>query len=174
MRWLSDGEEVYARAIRRHTSLDLAPLEIHHIGLEEIARRPQTVVVALSAKIEAEIAELDAEDARAFMADLGIGEPALDRVIRASYHLLGCLSFFTVGADECRAWSIRTETPAVEAGGVIHSDIQRGFIRAEVLTYRDLMAAGSYAAARKLGTVRLEGKDYEVHDGDILHVRFNV
>jgi len=143
-------------------------------GLGEIASRPQTVVVALSAKIEAEIAELDAADARAFMADLGIEEPALDRMIRASYHLLGCVSFFTVGEDECRAWTIRRGTPARAAAGTIHSDLERGFIRAELVRYDDLVSAGSWGACRDRGTLRLEGRDYVMQDGDVVNFRFAV
>jgi GTP-binding protein YchF len=143
-------------------------------GLIEASRRPATEVVALSARIEAELAELSPEDAASFMADLGITEPALARMIRASYHLLGVLSFFTVGDDECRAWTIRAGTGARKAAGVIHSDIERGFIRAEVVAYDDLVAAGSLAACRDRGTLRLEGKDYVVRDGDVVHFRFAV
>jgi len=98
----------------------------------------------------------------------------MDRVISQSYELQGLISFFTVGEDEVRAWTIRKNTHAVDAAGVIHTDLQKGFIRAEVLSYKDLMAAGTYTAARKKGTVRLEGKTYEVQDGDIVHIRFNV
>ncbi len=98
----------------------------------------------------------------------------MDRIIRQSYELLDLASFFTVGEDEVRAWTIKKHTPAVDAAAVIHTDIQKGFIRAEVLAYDDLMAAGSYPEARKKGTVRLEGKTYEVKDGDIINFRFNV
>jgi len=143
-------------------------------GLAEAARRPATEVVALSARIEAELAELTAEDAASFMADLGIGEPAIARMIRASYHLLGVVSFFTVGEDECRAWTLRAGTGARKAASTIHSDIERGFIRAEVVAYDDLVAAGSLAACREHGTLRLEGKDYVVQDGDVVHFRFAV
>ena len=143
-------------------------------GLERMNQRPQTEVVTLSAKIEAEIAKLDDEDAAGFREDLGIEEPALDRVIRASYALLGKISFFTVGEDECRAWTIRITTPARSAAGVIHSDIERGFIRAEVVAYDDLIDAGSWSASRERGAVRLEGKDYLIQDGDIADFRFNV
>ena len=108
------------------------------------------------------------------MSDFGISDRALDRVIRESYRLLGSISFFTVGPDECRAWSIRTSTPAVEAGGAIHSDIQRGFIRAEVVPHDVLLEAGSLAACRQLGTLRLEGRTYAVRDGEVVHFRFNV
>jgi GTP-binding protein YchF len=143
-------------------------------GLEETAGHQQTEVVALSAKIEAEIAQLDAEDARSFMDDLGIAEPALERMIRASYRLLGRVSFFTVGQDECRAWTIRLGTPARAAAGTIHSDIERGFIRAELVGYEDLVAAGSWSACRDRGALRLEGKNYVMQDGDVVDFRFNV
>jgi ribosome-binding ATPase YchF (GTP1/OBG family) len=98
----------------------------------------------------------------------------MDRMIRLSYEVMGLMSFFTVGDDEVRAWTIRRGTPAVEAAGVIHSDIQKGFIRAEVISYADLMAAGSTAEARRRGTFRLEGKTYDVQDGDIINFRFNI
>ncbi len=143
-------------------------------GLDAIAGRPSTEVVAMSAKIEAEIAELSPEDATAFREELGIAEPALDRVIRASYDLLGRISFFTVGDDECRAWTIRRGTPAQRAAAAVHSDIERGFIRAELVAYDDLVEAGSWAAARDRGTLRLEGKEYVFNDGDVVNFRFNV
>ena len=143
-------------------------------GLEAAAARPATEIVCLSAKIEAEIAELEPEEARAFRADLGIREPALERMIRASYRLLGRISFFTVGDDECRAWTIRRGTHARPAAGTVHSDIERGFIRAELVAYDDLVAAGTWAACRDRGTLRLEGKDYVVRDGDVINFRFGV
>jgi hypothetical protein len=108
------------------------------------------------------------------MADLGIGEPALDRCIRASYHLLGRISFFTVGEDECRAWTLRRGTPARKAAGVIHSDIERGFIRAEVVQYDVLVREGSWNACRDKGLLRLEGKDYPIAEADVVYFRFNV
>jgi hypothetical protein len=120
------------------------------------------------------MAQLDAEDAKAFRADLGLQEPGLDRVIRISYALLGLLSFLTAGEDECRAWTIRAGTKAPQAAGAIHSDIERGFIRAEVVGFEDLMKAGSLAACREAGLLRLEGKDYVVRDGDVINFRFNV
>ena len=143
-------------------------------GLADFSRRPQVAVCAVSAPIEAEMAELAPEDARVFRDDLGIAEPGLDRVIRSSYELLGLLSFLTVGEDECRAWTIRKGTRAHLAAGVIHSDIERGFIRAEVVAFDDLVAAGSLAACRERGSLRLEGKEYEVGDGDVINFRFAV
>src|SRR6266536_1050856 len=118
--------------------------------------------------------ELSPEDAKAFREDLGLLEPGLERVIRTSYALLGLISFLTAGEDECRAWTIRKGTKAQAAAGTIHSDLERGFIRAEVVAFEDLLAAGSIAACREQGTLRLEGKDYEVRDGDVINFRFNV
>jgi ribosome-binding ATPase len=141
-------------------------------GLKPFLSRAATAAVAVCAKIELEIAQLDPADAAAFLKDLGLTESGLDRVIRASYDLLGYISFFTVGEDECRAWSIPRGTPAQLAAGEIHSDIQRGFIRAEVVSYDHLVARGSMAACRDHGEVRLEGKDYIVLDGDIINFRF--
>ena len=141
-------------------------------GLTSFLSRAGTAAVAVCAKIELEIAQLDAADAAAFLADLGLSESGLDRVIRASYDLLGYISFFTVGEDECRAWSIPRNTQAQLAAGEIHSDIARGFIRAEVVAYEALIARGTMAACRDHGEVRLEGKDYIVQDGDIINFRF--
>jgi ribosome-binding ATPase len=141
-------------------------------GLAPYVSQPTTHAIPLCAKIELEIAELGAEDAAAFMSDLGLEESGLDRVIRASYELLGYISFFTVGEDECRAWSIARGTLAPAAAAEIHTDIARGFIRAEVVSYEQLMARGSYAACRDKGEVRLEGKDYVVRDGDVINFRF--
>jgi GTP-binding protein YchF len=149
-------------------SLDKA---VELAGMAEFVGRASTHAVPLCAKIELEIADLPEEDAAAFMADLGLRESGLDRVIHASYQLLGYMSFFTVGEDECRAWSIPHQTPAQLAAGEIHSDIQRGFIRAEVVPYDALIARGSYAACRDKGEVRLEGKEYIVADGDVINFR---
>jgi ribosome-binding ATPase len=140
-------------------------------GLDDFIHGAATRAVPICAKIELEIAQLDAADARAFMADLGLRESGLDRVIRASYDLLGYLSFFTVGEDECRAWSIPRGTPAQTAAGEIHTDIERGFIRAEVVRYEHLLARGSLAACREHGELRLEGKEYVVQDGDVINFR---
>ena len=128
----------------------------------------------LRGKLEHEISQMDEEDAVAFMHEFGILESGMNRAIRESYDLLGLMSFFTVGEDEVRAWTIQKNTQAVDSAEAIHSDIKKGFIRAEVLAYNDLMDAGSYAEARKKGTVRLEGKNYIVQGGDIINFRFNV
>ncbi len=143
-------------------------------GWREWAAGAATSATAVCAKLEQEISELEPGDAEVFAAELGISESALGRIARESYRLLGLISFFTVGEDECRAWSVRRDTPAVEAAAAIHSDISRGFIRAEVVPYDDLLAAGSLAACRDRGTLRLEGKSYLVQDGDVVHFRFNV
>ena len=136
--------------------------------------QPQTDVAALAGKIEAEIAELPDDDARLFMDDLGIAEPSRGRVIRLTYDLLGLFSFFTAGEDECRAWTLRRGATAVDAAGAIHSDLARGFIRAQVIGVDELLEAGSMAEARKRGTLRQEGKAYQVADGDVIEVLFNV
>jgi len=141
-------------------------------GLTPFLSRAATAAAAVCAKIELEIAQLDAADAAAFLSDLGVSESGLDRVIRATYELLGYISFFTVGEDECRAWSIPRHTQAQLAAGEIHSDIARGFIRAEVVAYDALIARGSMAVCREHGEVRLEGKEYVVQDGDIINFRF--
>ena len=141
-------------------------------GLTAFLAHAATKAVALCAKIELEISQLEGSDATAFLADLGLSESGLDRVIRTSYDLLGYMSFFTVGEDECRAWSIARGTPAQLAAGEIHSDIARGFIRAEVVGYEPLTTRGTMAACRDHGEVRLEGKEYVVQDGDIINFRF--
>jgi GTP-binding protein YchF len=141
-------------------------------GLHGFLDRAGTAAAAVCAKIELEIAQLEAADAAAFLSDLGLTESGLDRVIRASYELLGYVSFFTVGEDECRAWSIPRGIQAQLAAGEIHSDIARGFIRAEVVSYDALTSRGTMAACRDHGEVRLEGKEYIVQDGDIINFRF--
>lgn len=151
-----------------------APAEALVAQARERFGRPGVVIDYLAGKIEAEIALLDEEDAALFMADLGIEESGRDHVIRLSYDLLGLMSFFTVGEQEVHAWTIRRGTTAVEAAGEIHTDIQRGFIRAEVVSYEDMVTYGSVAEARKAGKLRLEGKTYIVQDGDIIHFLFNV
>jgi ribosome-binding ATPase len=141
-------------------------------GLTAFLAHAATRAVALCARIELEISQLEGDDAKAFLADLGLKESGLDRVISTSYDLLGYISFFTVGEDECRAWSIARGTTAQTAAGEIHTDIQRGFIRAEVVAYDALISRGTMAACRDHGEVRLEGKEYVVQDGDIINFRF--
>ncbi len=136
--------------------------------------KAQADVAALGGKIEAELAQLSEADAALFMEDLGIAEPSRGRVIRLTYELLGLFSFFTAGEDECRAWTLRRGATAVDAAAAVHSDLARGFIRAEVVTYDDLIACGSMAEARKRGLLRSEGKTYAVRDGDVIEVLFNV
>ncbi len=136
-------------------------------------RHHHTELLSLQGKLEMEIAQLPADEAAVFMEEFGIQEPGLNRVIHSSYNLLGVQSFFTVGEDEVRAWTVRRGATAVEAAGAIHTDLARGFIRAEVISYDELLAAGSMAAARKVGKLRLEGKEYIVQDGDIVHIRFS-
>lgn len=135
---------------------------------------PKCKVTALSAEIEKEIAELDEEDARIFLTDLNITEPATKKLIRVSYDLLGLISFFTVGEDECRAWTIRNGTSAQQAAGTIHTDMEKGFIRAEVVGYKTLVDEGGWQQCKEKGVLRLEGKEYTVKDGDIMSIRFNV
>ncbi|HTQ78542.1 MAG TPA: redox-regulated ATPase YchF [Thermoanaerobaculia bacterium] len=136
--------------------------------------REAVLTVVVSAPIEEEISRLPPEEQKEFLADIGLAAPSLDRVTRASYDLLGQISFFTVGEDEVRAWTIRRGTHAREAAGTIHSDIERGFIRAEVVRCEDLLRLKTMAACREAGLFRLEGKEYEMQDGDVAHFRFNV
>jgi GTP-binding protein YchF len=142
--------------------------------LDPIAARPKVVLCAVSAKIEMEIARLSPADAAAFLEDLELAEPCLDRILRASHELLGLSVFFTTGEDEVKAWSIPRSCPAQRAAGAIHSDIERGFIRAEVVAYEKLMEVGSLASARDKGLLRQEGKEYRVVDGDVINFKFNV
>lgn len=139
-----------------------------------LAASEHNEVVPVSAKIEAELAEMDDEEKTVFLADLGLTESGLDRVIKKGYSLLNLMSFLTAGETESRAWTIRKGTKAPAAAGEIHSDIERGFIRAETVSFGDLVAAGSMAAAREAGKVRLEGKEYIMQDGDVVNFRFNV
>jgi len=182
---LSDDDERRLRGYRFLTQKPvLVVLNIDEARLGEAAqveadgharyRQPHSDVVALAGKIEAEIAQLSDEDAPLFMEELGIAEPSRGRMIRLTYALLGLFSFFTAGEDECRAWTLSRGASAVDAAGAIHSDLARGFIRAEVVTYDDLMACGSMAEARKRGVLRSEGRTYQVRDGDVIQVLFNV
>ena len=142
--------------------------------VEEYAAKEGSGVVVVSARIESEIAELSDEEATAFLADLGLEESGLTKLIKASYSLLGLINYFTAGEMEARAWTIVEGTKAPQAAGKIHSDIEKGFIRAEIVSFDDLEACGSQNAAKEKGLVRLEGKDYVMKDGDVTHFRFNV
>jgi len=141
-------------------------------AIADIAARETSLV--LRGKLEQELSRMSEADAAEFLREYQIGASAMGRMIRLSYEVMGLIAFFTVGSDEVRAWTVRRGTPAVEAAGAVHSDMQKGFIRAEVIAYEALMAAGSTAEARRSGTFRLEGKTYEVQDGDIINFRFNV
>jgi GTP-binding protein YchF len=143
-------------------------------ALERHAAAEGTVVVAVCAAIEAEIAQLDESERAEFLAELGLKEPGLDRVIRAGYKLLGLETFFTAGPKEVRAWTVRAGATAPQAAGVIHTDFERGFIRAEVIAFNDYITGKGEAGARDAGKLRLEGKDYLVREGDVMHFRFNV
>ena len=142
--------------------------------VRKFAEEEESELVTISAKIEADISGLDREEAELFLEELGLEESGLDRVIKAGYRLLNLISFFTVGEDEVRAWTVRKGARAPEAAGKIHTDMQRGFIRAEVVSYQDLIKHGSITEAREAGLLHLEGKDYIVKDGDVCHFRFNV
>jgi ribosome-binding ATPase len=165
----------------RHELKAIAPLtlkpEVVVANLEEGTDVPTDLpegAVAVYASIEAETAEMDLEEARALLEEFGVHEPGLDAVIRAGYRAIDLITFLTTGEDETRAWEVRRGAKAPEAAAVIHTDLERGFIRAEVISYDDLVAAGSMEQAKARGQIRVEGKDYEVREGDILHVRFAV
>ena len=182
---LSDEDELRLRGYRFLTQKPVlvvlnidegqlaAAADLEGAGRSRYAQ-PQTDVAALGGKIEAELAQLSEADAALFMEDLGIAEPSRGRVIHLTYRLLGLFSFFTAGEDECRAWTLRQGATAVDAAAAIHTDLARGFIRAEVVTFDDLITCGSMAEARKRGVLRSEGKTYAVRDGDVIEVLFNV
>ena len=142
--------------------------------VEEFAAREGAPVVTICAALEAEIAELSEEDKKEFLADVGLEEPGLNRLVRVAYNLLGLQTYFTAGVKEVRAWTIHAGYTAPQAAGVIHNDFERGFIRAEVISYDDFVACKGEAGAKEKGKMRLEGKDYLVQDGDVMHFRFNV
>ncbi len=144
----------------------------HVQEIERVAKQENAAVVVISGKVEQEIAVLPVEERKVFLADLGMKESGLDRLIQAGYALLGLITFFTVGEEEARAWTVVRGAKAPEAAGKVHSDMERGFIRAEVFSYSDLISSGSPAAVREKGLLRLEGRDYIVQDGDILYFRF--
>ena len=142
--------------------------------VEEYAKAEGAPVVAICAAIEAQMADLDAEEKQLFLADMGLEEPGLDRLIRAGYTLLGLQTYFTVGPKEVRAWTVQVGATAPQAAGVIHTDFEHGFIRAEVISYADFIACKGEHGAKEAGKMRLEGTEYIVHDGDVMHFRFNV
>jgi GTP-binding protein YchF len=147
---------------------------VDNLGLQKQASRRNVGIAAVCGKIELEIAALPPEDARMFMEDFGISENALDRIIQKSYDLLGVLSFYTVAEPEARAWTIPRNTTAVQAAGFVHTDMEKGFIKAEVISFQDMIELGSYQAAKSKGVLRLEGKEYRVQEGDIILFRFNL
>ena len=150
------GPDVFLKAVQTHAAKERAP------------------VVPISAALEAQIADMPDEDKKLFLEDMGMDEPGLNRVIRAAYSLLGLLTYFTAGPKEVRAWTVRAGATAPQAAGVIHTDFERGFIRAEIASYDDYVEGGGEQGAREAGKLRLEGRDYVVRDGDIIHFRFNV
>jgi hypothetical protein len=150
------------------------PRIVAELGLEEYASKPKMGITAVCGRIEAEIAVLAPEDARMFMNDLGLEESGLARVVQVSYALLGLVSFFTAGAPEVRAWTIPRNATAQQAAGAIHTDFEKGFIKAEVVPFRHMVELGSFQAARNKGLLRLEGKDYPVQEADVILFRFNV
>ncbi|MBI3647115.1 MAG: redox-regulated ATPase YchF [Acidobacteriales bacterium] len=170
--FLSEKPMLYVLNIGESTELgnDLEAA-VAKYKLSEVAARPNAGASAICGKVEAELSEMSDEDAAEFLGSYGLTESGLTRLIRKSYHLLGLISFFTTGEDECRAWTIPVNTRAVNAAGAIHSDLEKHFIRAETIRWDQLLEAGSEANARAKGTLRLEGKDYIVQDGDVMHIR---
>ena len=165
---------IYAANVAEDDLADDGASNAHVSAVREFAAKEGSEVFVICAQIEQEIAELDDEEKAMFLEDLGIAQSGLDKLIAASYHLLGLMSFLTAGEDETRAWTIKIGTKAPQAAGKIHSDFERGFIKAEVVNYKDLLEQGSLAAAREKGLVGMEGKDYVVKDGDVILFRFNV
>ena len=165
---------IYAANVKEDDLADDGASNPHVAGVRALAKEESSEVFVVCAQIEQEIAELDDEERAMFLEELGLKESGLDKLIKASYQLLGLISFLTSGEDETRAWTIQNGTKAPQAAGKIHTDFERGFIRAEVVAYEDLIAGGSIAAVREKGLVRLEGKEYVVKDGDVIVFRFNV
>jgi len=153
---------------------DIASGNDHVEAVRAVAAQESADVVVVSARIEEELAQLEPEEQQAFLADMGLERSGLERLIRTGYHTLGLITFFTAGEKEVHAWTVKQGTKAPQAAGEIHSDFERGFIRAEVIAWDELVAAGSIAAARAKGQLRVEGKEYVVRDGDVIHFLFNV
>lgn len=165
---------IYAANVAEDDLADDGASNPHVAAVRELAKEKNSEVFVISAEIEAEMSEMSDEDREMFLEDLGVKSSGLDKLIQASYRTLGLMSFLTAGEDETRAWTIKIGTKAPQAAGKIHTDFERGFIKAEVVNYKNLLDAGSYAAAREKGLVRMEGKDYVVQDGDVILFRFNV
>ena len=165
---------IYAANVSEEDLADDGAANQYVEKVRELAKEEGSEVFVICAQIEQEIAELDDDEKAMFLEDLGLKESGLEKLIAASYRLLGLMSFLTAGEDECRAWTIKIGTKAPQAAGKIHTDFERGFIKAEVVNYRDLLEQGSLAAAREKGLVGMEGKDYVVRDGDVILFRFNV
>ncbi len=170
--FLSQKPILYALNVSEGATLG-AELEaaVGRFKLDEIAQRPNAAATAICGRVEAELAEMDDQEAADFLESYGLKESGLMRLIRKSYELLGLISFFTAGEDECRAWTVPVGSKAPQAAGAIHTDLEHHFIRAETIRWDNLLAAGSEAAARAKGTLRLEGKEYVVQDGDVVHIR---
>ena len=170
--FLSEKPMLYVVNINESTNLG-ADLDgaVSKYNLKEYASRANTGATAICGKVESELADMSDEDSAEFLSSYGLRESGLSRLIRTSYDLLGLISFFTVGEDECRAWTIEKGTRAVNAAAAIHTDLEKHFIRAETIHWDQLLEAGSEANARSKGTLRLEGKDYIVQDGDVMHIR---
>ena len=165
---------IYAANVAEDDLMDDGERNDYVAGVRALAKEEGSEVFVICAQIEQEIAELDDDEKAEFLADLGLSQSGLDKLIAASYKLLGLMSFLTAGEDECRAWTIKIGTKAPQAAGKIHTDFERGFIKAEVVNYKDLLELGSLAAAREKGLVGMEGKEYVVQDGDVILFRFNV
>lgn len=165
---------IYAANVAEDELADDAASNPHVQAVKEYASQQKSEVFVICAEIEEEISQLDEDEKKMFLEDLGLNESGLEKLVRASYRLLGLMSFLTSGEDETRAWTIKIGTKAPQAAGKIHTDFERGFIKAEVVNYKDLLDCGSYAGAREKGLVRMEGKEYVVQDGDVILFRFNV
>jgi len=170
--FLSEKPMLYVLNISesQHLGSDLEQA-VERFGVSELAARPNAAATAICGKVEAELAEMSDEEVAEFLSSYGLTESGLVRLIRRSYELLGLISFFTVGEDECRAWTVERGTRAQQAAGAIHSDLEKHFIRAETIHWDKLLQAGSEANAKAQGLLRLEGKEYSVHDGDVMHIR---
>ena len=165
---------IYAANVSEDDLADDGESNAHVQAVRKYAAEQKSEVLVICAEIEEEISELDDDEKKMFLEDLGLKESGLEKLVRASYRLLGLMSFLTSGEDETRAWTIKIGTKAPQAAGKIHTDFERGFIKAEVVNYQDLLDCGSYAGAREKGLVRMEGKEYIVQDGDVILFRFNV